>query len=253
MRPVKTVLFGLALTFAGLLIFWLLNTPPRAVDRKADPPGPTALFDGNSLAGWSGAENLWQVVDGAITGQTTEAAPLTHNSFLVCEQDLPGDFELNLQFRIEGGNSGVQIRSEQFEPHRVRGYQADIDSKMTYMGILYEEGGRGILCQRGESNTIDAAGKQEKTALQPAFDDALFTGKIQPDQWHDYSITARGSRLEFRIDGITTAVLDDRETGKSREDGILALQLHAGPPMKVQFRDIQLTSLAEPQTAKPAE
>lgn len=219
-----------------------------ATGETAPGSGEVKLFDGESLQGWSGAEGLWTVEDGAITGQTTSENPLEANSFLVCEQAVPDNCELVLKFRIEAGNSGVQFRSEQFQPHRVKGYQADIDSQMTYMGILYEEGGRGILCQRGESRTIDESGGRSE-AESTGLDEKAFVEGFQPGEWHEYRITFDGNTIRQQIDGVTTAALVDQEASRAAKSGILALQLHVGPPMKVQFKDITVRDLGSKEAA----
>ena len=102
-----------------------------------------SLFDGKTLAGWQGNPKLWRVEDGAITGESTDDAPLKHNEFLIWDGEV-GDFVLKLKFRIEGRgvqNSGIQYRSQRHPDvgkYVVGGYQADIDGKGQYMGILYE-------------------------------------------------------------------------------------------------------------------
>jgi|GEM_PF-4151355 len=216
------------------------------IDRKQNPDDEKdaiVLFDGETLKGWRGEDGLWSVVDGAITGQTSADAPMKANTFLICESDMPEDFELRLQFRIESGNSGIQFRSDEDQPNRLKGYQADIDSQMRYMGILYEERERGILCERGQHVTIGEDGKKTQ-GDKLGLDDEAFAKTVGTPGWHDYTILVSGSHIEFRIDGITTAIIDDNQTEEAARDGLLGLQLHQGPPMKVQFRNIRLLPAA---------
>lgn len=211
--------------------------PLRAEESEFGKP----LFDGKSLAGWEGNEKFWSVKDGAITGQTTAENPTKGNTFLIWKGGDVNDFELRLKFKIVGGNSGIQYRSVDKGNHVVNGYQADIDSGETYIGILYEEGGRGILAQRGEIVEIAADGK--KTVTGKTGDSKEIAAAVKKEDWNEYVVIAKGNHLEQKINGLTTVVVTDNESGKARDKGILALQLHAGPPMTVQFKDIQFKEL----------
>lgn len=207
----------------------------------ADDAGFKPIFDGKTLNGWSGIDKFWSVEDGAITGTTTPENPTKGNTFIIWDQGKVDDFELKLKYRIVGGNSGIQYRSTDLGNHVVKGYQADIDSKETYSGINYEERGRGILAQRGTKATVtDGKGpyKSERFA-----DSAELQAKIKNEDWNDYHIIAKGNHLIHKINGeVFSEVIDDGKKD-SRTSGILALQLHAGPPMKVQFKDIMLKRL----------
>ena len=190
------------------------------------PQGFKRLFDGKTLGGWKGRPTLWKVTDGVIQGQTSAEARLKHNDFLYTEKEY-GDFELRLKFRLANHNSGVQVRSVVHEDFRVTGYQADI-AESRYTGILYEEGGRGILAD------VDP----KKTAKH-----------IKKGDWNDYRILCQGTRLQFWINGHQTVNYTEKKDS-ARKKGVIAFQLHAGPPMKVQFKDIFLKELPE-APAKP--
>src|SRR5690348_7894732 len=112
------------------------------------------LFNGKDLTGWDGDARVWSVENGAIVGHTKDV-PLENNTFLIWTGDKVANFKLTLEFKLEGGNSGIQYRSKVIDPkqHIVGGYQADMDGDNKYTGILYEERGRGILAQRGEKLT----------------------------------------------------------------------------------------------------
>ena len=199
------------------------------------------LFDGKTLEGWSGNEKFWSVKDGAITGQTTAENPTQGNTFLIWKGGEVKDFHLYLKFKIVGGNSGIQYRSTDKGNHVVHGYQADIDSGETYIGILYEEGGRGILAQRGEKVVIGADGKKEVTGKLG--DSKEIAAAVKKEDWNVYYIHAKGNLLVQTINDHTTVHVIDNESGKAKASGILALQLHAGPPMTVQFKEILLREL----------
>jgi uncharacterized protein (TIGR03067 family) len=219
--------------------------------------GFTSLFDGESLNGWEGNTNLWSVRDGAITGETKRETNLRHNTFLVWKGGAVDDFELRLSYRIVNGNSGIQYRSKLAEQGPqgpiVSGYQADFEAGKTYSGILYEERGRGILAQRGQMTRVigtdDGKHKVEVIASLGKTED-LQAG-IKAEDWNDYVIIARGNRLTHIINGRVTADVTDEDPRAARS-GILAFQVHQGPPMVVQFKDVRLRKLAPAGEARAA-
>jgi hypothetical protein len=203
-----------------------------------------SLFDGKTLEGWKGNEKLWSVKDGAITGQTTKENPTNGNTFLIWQGGEIGDFELSLKFKIVGGNSGVQYRSKDYGNNVVGGYQADFDAGGGYIGILYEEKGtRGIMAKRTEK--VEFAKDGKRTVTGKTAEEKEIVDSIKKEDWNSLEIIAKGQHLIHKINGYTTIDVTDNEPGKARESGILALQLHAGPPMTVQFKDIQLKKLSK--------
>jgi Domain of Unknown Function (DUF1080) len=203
-----------------------------------------ALFNGKDLTGWEGNPKLWSVQDGAITGKTSNEGDtkISHNTFLVWKDGTVGDFELTFQYRIEKGNSGVQYRSKLVQPGPsgpvVSGYQADFEAGKTYSGILYEEKGRGILAQRGQKTEIGEDGKPKVTGS--VGDSAEIQASIKDEQWNDYKIVAKGNHVQHFINGKPTADVTDNDTKNAPKEGILALQIHAGPAMVVQFKGLML-------------
>ncbi len=228
-----------ALRIVVLASLLVVPLPAASADEPRD--GFVSLFDGKTLNGWSGNPDYWSVRDGAITGETTAENPLKENTFLIWKDGKVGDFELRLKFRMVGGNSGVQYRSEDKGNHVVAGYQADIDATGQYIGILYEERGRGILALRGEKVEIQANG--EKKVVGKTSDDEEVLASVKKEGWNEYVIRAKGNRLEHILNGHTTIELTDNDEKNRSMSGILALQLHVGPPMLVQFKDIQLKKL----------
>lgn len=215
-----------------------------------------SLFNGTDLTGWEGNPDLWSVKDGVITGQTTPEKPAKGNTFLIWKDgDKPGeiaDFELTFKYRIVDkngeskgfGNSGVQYRSKIADPKNwvVGGYQADFEAGKTYSGILYEERGRGILAQRGQKVVIhegDAPNKPKIEVTGQVGKSEDIQAAIKPADWNEYKIVAQGNHLQHYINGNLTVDVTD-ETAVGAKSGILALQLHAGDPMTVQFKDIVL-------------
>jgi hypothetical protein len=210
---------------------------------QAAPSDTKDLFNGKDLTDWKGDEKVWSVQDGVITGRATAENPIKHNTFLIWTGGTLKDFELTVTYKITGGNSGIQFRSKELEDYVVTGYQADIvgSDPDKYSGILYEEKGRGILAQRGEKLTIDSTGKKNVTGSVASSDDILKA--IKKDDWNTYTITAQGNHIVQKINGVTTVEVTDEDQAKAAREGILALQVHTGPPMTVQFKDIKLKEL----------
>jgi hypothetical protein len=222
-----TVVLGLACI--------LLARPATSADDEFEN-----IFDGNSLDGWRGKSQFWSVREGAITGETTDQHPTDGNTFLIFNGNV-ADFELRLKVKILSGNSGVQFRSVDMGNFVVHGYQTDIDSTEKYLGDLYEEGGRGILAKGGQKVKIGEDGS--KAVVGKTHERQEIASVVRWRDWNDYHVVAKGNRLVQEINGLQTVDLIDNQHDKARAEGILALQLHAGPPMLVQFRDIQLKRL----------
>jgi hypothetical protein len=213
----------------------------------ADDAGFKKLFDGQTLTGWSGNPKLWSVKDGVIQGQTTKDNPTQGNTFLIYTINEYADFELRFSYKIEGGNSGVQYRSKVVKPENwvVGGYQADFEAGKKYSGILYDEanvaGGRGIMAERGESVVWGEDCKKQVAGSLGKSDE--IQAKIKAGDWNDYVIIARGNQLMHQINGAKTVEVTDNCEAKRLKKGVLALQLHAGPPMTVQFKDIRIKEI----------
>ncbi len=212
--------------------------------------GEKQLFNGTDLTGWNGDPKFWSVQDGAITGKTTAENPAPHNTFIIWKDGEPADFELTLKFKMTPGddknytNSGIQFRSKVHDPEKwiVGGYQADFEYGNAYSGILYEERGRGILAQRGQKVTLTQGDQPNKPKIEvtgATGDSAEIQAAIKKDDWNDYRIVAKGNHIQQFINGKLTVDVTD-ETAEAAKSGVIALQLHGGPPMQVQFKDIVL-------------
>lgn len=201
---------------------------------------PVSLFNGKDLTGWKGREDLWSVQDGAITGRTTTENPIKENTFLVSDKEV-GDFDLTFEYRIEKGNSGVQYRSTVIDQAKfvVGGYQADIDSQPRYSGINYEEKGRGILADRGQITVVE----EDKPEVAGLCGDSKDLQKhIKSEDWNTYRVIAVDGQMRHFINGVLMSEVIDL-SDKAKSKGVLALQLHQGPAMVVQFRKLELTEL----------
>ncbi len=235
------------------------NDDQQQAGETADAAGSVSIFDGETLKGWEGDTGYWRVENGILTGEITADKPLEKNSFLIWTDGQPADFEFKASFRIsESGNSGVNYRSERVEdvPFALKGYQADIDGKNNYTGQNYEERKRTTLAYRGEIATVrtqpnasDPASLKENVQKN-AWQSREVTGslgtadelkdKIHSGDWNEIRIVAKGNLLQHYVNGtLMSEVKDDDEANRS-DKGLLGLQIHTGPPMKVEYKDISI-------------
>ncbi|MDA1274744.1 MAG: DUF1080 domain-containing protein [Verrucomicrobia bacterium] len=240
----KNQIASLGALLAGAGIFTLV----AGISAAELEPGFESLFNGKDLSGWEGNQDLWSVRDGTITGVTKADPRLTHNTFLVYKDGSVYDFELRLSYKIVNGNSGIQYRSKVLEQGKfgpiVGGYQADFEAGQTYSGILYEERGRGILAQRGQKTVIkEVDGKHKVEVAGSVGDSKAIQEKIKHEDWNDYVVIAKGNHLQHFINGVPTVDVTDEQESKGAKSGILALQIHVGPPMTVQFKNVRIKRL----------
>ena len=160
---------------------------------QAEEGGFKSIFDGKTLKGWDGNTDFWSVKDGAITGITSTEMPTKGNTFIVWREGQLSDFELRLQFRIKGGNSGIQYRSKEVSKWVMSGYQADFDGAGAWTGTLYEERGRGVLAKRGNKVEITKTG--EKKTIGSTSTEQEILAAVNKEDWNDYTIIAKGNHL----------------------------------------------------------
>ncbi len=212
-----------------------------AVTVKPGPDGFVTLFNGKNLHGWAGDSQYWSVEDGALTG-TTDGS-LKMNRFITWTGSTISNFDLTMKVKISaGGNSGLQYRGAS-RPDLgldvVTGYQCDVVAdNPDYNGMLYEEKGRRILAHTGEKVIVAPDG-------QPWIVGRMSVKEFPPDQWHDYRVLVRGNHHQHWIDGHQTADLIDLDENGRALEGVLAMQVHVGPAMKVQFKDIKIKHLPD--------
>lgn len=217
------------------------------------------LFDGKTLDGWKGDSTYWRVENGTLVGEVTPATLLERNSFIIWQGDVPEDFELRVAYRIsEAGNSGINYRSEEVDgvPHALRGYQADLDGAKRYVGSNYEERGRTTLASLGERVRLpplegaDSLGAHVESNRWTAslvqaslgHPDSL-RRHVNDGDWNAYRIIAKGNRLQHYVNGVLMSDATDDDTTNRRFDGLLGVQVHVGPPMKVEYRDFRIRAL----------
>jgi hypothetical protein len=224
--------------------------------------GFNSIFDGKSLKGWSGDTKYWRVENGNIVGEITPETLLKTNSFLTWQGGEPADFELKAEFNItEKGNSGINYRSVVFPdaPNALKGYQADIDGANRYTGQNYEERGRTTLAYRGQITEINAqngsmtpeqvrakvsknAWTELKVTGSLGENEALKT-KIKAEDWNEIHLVVKGNRLQHYVNGVLMSDVTDNDVVNGKSKGHLGVQVHVGPPMKVQYRNIRIKNL----------
>lgn len=214
------------------------------------------IFDGKTLAGWKGDPAYWSVADGAIVGEITPETSLKANTFLIYQEEL-GDFELKAEFKVsEEGNSGIQYRSERVEevPFALRGYQADIDGKNTYTGQNYEERKRTTLAFRGQKTRItsqpDGITNLREYVERNAWkglnleselgDRAELGAKIHKGDWNEMHLVIKGNVMKHYVNGILMSEVHDEDAKNRSLSGLLGVQVHVGPPMKVEYKNFML-------------
>lgn len=217
-----------------------------------EPAGMQSIFNGQDLTGWDGDPRLWSVREGAIRGETTAENPAKGNTFILWKGGKTKDFDLRLSFRCNAANnSGIQYRSKHITEGKpgnawvVRGYQHEIRNEIklpSVSGFIYDEGGkRGRLCLVGERATWEASGKQVADAGLIA--QAGFEKLFKLDDWNDVAIVAQGRRIRHYLNGRLIVDFTDDDPQLALSEGILALQLHAGKPMWVEFRNVRIAEI----------
>jgi hypothetical protein len=93
---------------------------------------------------------------------------------------------------------------------------------------------------RGEKVTFSPENKKE--VVGSVGDSSAIQAAIKANDWNDYAVTAQGPRLQHFINGKQTVDVTDEST-RGAKSGVLALQLHAGDPMTVEFKNIRLKVL----------
>ena len=222
---------------------------PKQSDRPepvaGDEPGFEQIFDGRTLAGWEGNPTYWRVENGALVGEITPATVIKSNTFIIWRGGRPADFELKLDYRITpDGNSGINYRSavvpDAVTPANtfaMRGYQFDLDGRKRYPGNNYEEKGRLFLAVRGQMTRVVGG---RPPIVTSTFGDADALAQVATDDWNAVQFVARGNVLTHILNGRMMTVVVDDDAPNRPADGLIGVQVHVGPPMKVEYRNIRL-------------
>lgn len=237
------------------LASWAAQAQEPYVPKQSDRPEPLSgeetgfhsIFDGKSLEGWEGDPTYWSASDGVMTGQITPQTVIKSNTFIIWQGGELEDFELKVDYRITAeGNSGINYRSvvvpDKVTPANrfaMRGYQCDIDGRNRYTGNNYEEKGRLFLAQRGEVTRV--TGTRKPAIVSSLGDGKALAGAVM-EGWNAVHIVARGSVLMHSINAQLMSVVIDDDPSRQRK-GLLGVQVHVGPPMKVEYRRWRLKKL----------
>ena len=232
----------------GAIAFLVLLTPsilfsqakfPQAI--TGDEDGFVSIFDGQSLQGWEGDSVYWRVEEGRIIGEVTPETILKRNSFLIWREGTTGDFELKLEYKISAeGNSGINYRSFEVEdtPYALKGYQCDIDGKGTWAGQNYEERGRTFLALRGQVTQIGKGEKPIEIGVVGDKDELMEF--IRTEDWNECHLIVRGNTMVHMINGHVMSVVIDNDVENRKMEGLLGVQVHVGPPMAIEYRNIRI-------------
>jgi hypothetical protein len=245
-------MFKCAMLLSVLLAHHLLAADEAARTAPPEPSEMRVLFNGKDLTGWDGDPRLWSVKDGALRGETTAENPAKGNTFIIWKDGRTKNFQLRLSFRCNAANnSGIQYRSRHIQEGTpsnawvVRGYQHEVRNELklpSVAGFIYDEGGRrGRLCLVGEQATWGADGQKKVTGN--LIDQAGFEELFKLDDWNDVVIVAQGSRIQHYLNDKLILDFTDNDPELALKEGILALQLHAGKPMWVEFKNIRIKEL----------
>lgn len=222
---------------------------PKQSDRPApadgDEPGFQPIFDGKTLKGWEGDTKYWRAENGVLIGEITPETVIKSNTFIIYTAGKPKDFELKLDYRItSGGNSGINYRSARVpdpvtpdNKFAMRGYQFDIDGARRYVGNNYEEKGRLFVGVRGQITRI--VGTRVPVVLS-TFGEANELAATVTDDWNAVHLIVRGSTLMHFLNGRLMAITIDDDAANRPADGYVGMQVHVGPPMKIEYRNIRL-------------
>ncbi len=205
--------------FCSIMGYWArqLDGEPAFVETAGFVP----LFNGKDLEGWEGDSSLWSARDGMLVG---DSPGVKLNNFLATEASY-GDFILKFSVRLAGdsGNSGVQFRSVRVPGHEMSGYQADVGPG--YWGSLYDESRRNRM-------------------LAPAAPKAL--AGLHKGDWNHITVRAMGGEITLTLNGLESVKYAEADPAIARE-GRIAVQVHAGGPMRVEFKDLYIQPLPTPK------
>jgi putative heme-binding domain-containing protein len=210
-----------------------------AIQAQSDKDGFRSIFNGRDLTGWDGNPELWTVAEGCITGKTTGPEQLTYNQFLIWRDGSVKNFELHAKIKVTGNNTGIQYRSKELPDvgkWSIGGYQCDVHPTAANNAMVYEERARGIITQNGQSVVIDPKGARWLVANREPV-------KVDVAEWNDYTIIAQGNHLIHKLNGEVTIDLVDHDKKARATEGLLAFQIHRGPAMQVQIKDVMFKEL----------
>ena len=231
-------------TMLILILFFAIVNNILAQEKKKKEEGFIKIFNGKNLEGWQGDTLYWRVQDGILTGEVTAATLLKRNSFIIWKTKQPENFELQVDYRVSAhGNSGINYRSVLIDtlPFALKGYQADIDGEDNWSGQNYEERGREFLALRGQK-VIMESNQQPLLAASLGAKDSLQTF-IKKEGWNTYRLVVNGNRMLHYINGVLMSDVTDNDKASRAMKGYIGVQVHVGPPMKIEYRDFMIKEM----------
>jgi len=114
---------------------------------------------------------------------------------------------------------------------------ADFSADNRWTGVVIEYTRRGILAERGQKVLIDKNG--EIKVIGSVGDSKEPLKHVRDNDWNDYTVIAKGRHTILKINDVVMCEIEDNDPRRV-PTGKLALQVHQGPPMLVQFKDLRL-------------
>lgn len=246
----RPIIFGYL--FLCLILMLSCGDPP---DSQVEDTAFIALFDGKTLGGWEYDPIYWRVEHGVLVGEVTPETLLDRNSFIIKKDLITRDFELIVEYRVSAlGNSGINYRSERIDsvPYALKGYQCDIDGRDRWSGQNYEERGRQFLALRGQQKRIGSGADQPIThaeigAILGQTDpkrDSL-QALIKKEDWNRCSLVVQGNHMQHYINGALMSEVIDNDPEQRKMEGQLGVQVHVGPPMKIEYRNFRYREITD--------
>lgn len=221
-----------------------------------DPKGSRSLLNGQDLTGWDGDPRFWRVEQGELIGETTEANKAEKNTFLIFRGGEFGDFDLSFKYQVEGFNSGIQYRSKEVGNWSISGYQSDFEGRNhkvedslvdRFSGMFFEEQGRMFMGQRGQAVIVRSNAEKPKKpridVIGSVGDPIELEKVIKRDGWNEMRVVARGFAFCHFINGRAMSFALDEDAAMRSSSGLIAFQLHSGPPMRIKVKELVIREL----------
>lgn len=224
------------------ILFIVIGCKSSKISQTSEK-GFVSIFDGKTLNGWEGDSVYWRVENGSMVGEIVPATVVKRNTFIIWRGGITSDFELKVDYKISAaGNSGINYRSVELKdlPFAMKGYQADIDGANKYTGQNYEERGRTFLALRGQKVVLE---ENKKPIIRGILANPDSLKAIITHEWNEYHLIAKGNHLQHYLNGVLMSDVIDNDTINRKMTGLLGVQVHVGPPMKVEYKNFRIKKL----------
>lgn len=116
----------------------------------------------------------------------------------------------------------------------------------------YEERRRTTIAKRGEKVLLPSI--RDAYELEKYIERNQWTASIvqeslgEPDSlaqeinegWNDYHIIVIGNRMKHYLNGVLMSDVMDEDPINRRFEGLLGVQVHVGPPMRIEYRNFRI-------------